>query len=135
MADFRQPPTYKEITVQDVQWVQWLKDLATFISNSNAITYTGTGSAVLDTAPTITNAILITPDIGVATGTSLVLTGNLTAVQLIAGNAGALVNTTTAMTDGAGVGAGTLLNAPAAGNPTKWIPVDDNGTIRYFPAW
>jgi hypothetical protein len=135
MADFRQPPTYKEITVKDVQWVQWLKDLATFISNSNAITYTGTGSTVLDTAPTITNAVLITPNIGVATGTSLVLTGNLTAVQLIAGNAGALVNTTTAMTDGAGVGAGTLLNAPAAGNPTKWIPVDDNGTIRYFPAW
>jgi hypothetical protein len=27
------------------------------------------------------------------------------------------------------------LNAPAAGNPTKWIPIDDNGTTRYIPAW
>ena len=30
---------------------------------------------------------------------------------------------------------GTLTNAPAAGNPTKWIAIDDNGTTRYIPAW
>ena len=39
------------------------------------------------------------------------------------------------LTDGAGVGVGTLTNAPAAGNPTKWIAVNDNGTTRYIPAW
>jgi hypothetical protein len=22
-----------------------------------------------------------------------------------------------------------------AGNPTKWIPINDNGTTRYLPAW
>lgn len=38
-------------------------------------------------------------------------------------------------TDGAGSSAGTMTNAPAAGNPTKWIPIDDNGTTRYIPAW
>lgn len=38
-------------------------------------------------------------------------------------------------TDGAGSSAGTLTNAPAVGNPTKWIPIDDNGTTRYIPAW
>ena len=38
-------------------------------------------------------------------------------------------------TDGAGASAGTLTNAPAVGNPTKWIPIDDNGTTRYIPAW
>jgi hypothetical protein len=38
-------------------------------------------------------------------------------------------------TDGAGAQAGTLTNAPAVGNPTKWIPIDDNGTTRYIPAW
>lgn len=32
-------------------------------------------------------------------------------------------------------GAGTITNAPAAGNPTKWIPINDNGTTRYIPAW
>jgi len=37
--------------------------------------------------------------------------------------------------NGAGASAGTMTNAPAAGNPTKWIPIDDNGTTRYIPAW
>lgn len=46
-----------------------------------------------------------------------------------------MIGTTTAFTNGAGAAAGTLLNAPAAGDPTKWIPIDDNGTTRYIPAW
>jgi hypothetical protein len=46
-----------------------------------------------------------------------------------------LIRTKTSFTNGAAAAAGTLLNAPAAGNPTKWIPVDDNGTTRYIPAW
>jgi hypothetical protein len=50
-------------------------------------------------------------------------------------NSATMIKTTTAFTNGAGAGAGTLSNAPAAGNPTKWIPVDDNGTTRYIPAW
>ena len=37
--------------------------------------------------------------------------------------------------NGAGAQAGTMTNAPTAGNPTKWIPIDDNGTTRYIPAW
>lgn len=40
-----------------------------------------------------------------------------------------------ALTNGAGAGAGTITNAPAAGNPTKWVGIDDNGTTRYIPAW
>lgn len=48
---------------------------------------------------------------------------------------GTLLKTRAALTDGAAAAAGTLLNAPAAGNPTKWIPINDNGTTRYIPAW
>lgn len=51
------------------------------------------------------------------------------------GNLAALIKTSVAMNNGAAAAAGTLLNAPAAGNPTKWVPFDDNGTIRYIPAW
>jgi hypothetical protein len=51
------------------------------------------------------------------------------------GDAAALVKSSVAMNNGAGAGAGTILNAPAAGNPTKWIPINDNGTTRYVPAW
>jgi hypothetical protein len=37
--------------------------------------------------------------------------------------------------NGAAAQIGTLSNSPTAGNPTKWIPIDDNGTTRYIPAW
>lgn len=46
-----------------------------------------------------------------------------------------IVGSSISFTNGAAAAAGTLLNAPAAGNPTKWIPIDDNGTTRYIPAW
>ncbi|WP_369053058.1 hypothetical protein [Burkholderia gladioli] len=39
------------------------------------------------------------------------------------------------LVDGAGSQAATLTNAPLAGNPTKWIPINDNGTVRHVPAW
>jgi hypothetical protein len=60
-----------------------------------------------------------------------------------AANAGSSVNsdatfafrTTASFVTGAGAQTGTLTNAPAAGNPTKWIAIDDNGTTRFIPAW
>ena len=36
---------------------------------------------------------------------------------------------------GAGASAGTLTNAPAAGNPTFWLPISIAGTIAYIPCW
>lgn len=53
---------------------------------------------------------------------------------VLAGGA-TLIGTKTALTNGAGVAAGSLLNSPAAGNPTKWIAINDAGTTRYIPAW
>ncbi|MFA6118257.1 MAG: hypothetical protein WC729_30000 [Sphingomonas sp.] len=63
------------------------------------------------------------------TGTGAAIGGTLTiaSAQLLA--------TTVALTNGAGAAVGTLLNAPAAGNPTKWVPVDDAGVTRYLPMW
>lgn len=87
-------------------------------------TGTGTGNFVRAGSPT-----LVTPVIGAATGTSLVLTGGITT-----GNT-TLHTTSVALTNGAGAAAGTITNAPTAGNPTKWVPVNDNGTIRYIPMW
>lgn len=46
-----------------------------------------------------------------------------------------MIRSYTAFTNGAGADVGTLTNAPAAGNPTKWIPINDNGTTRFIPAW
>lgn len=38
-------------------------------------------------------------------------------------------------TNGAAAAAGTLLNAPAAGNPAFWLPVSIAGTTRHIPCW
>ena len=38
-------------------------------------------------------------------------------------------------TDGAGAGVGTLTNAPTAGNPAFWLPINSNGTTYYLPCW
>lgn len=54
---------------------------------------------------------------------------------LLTTNSTTLHATSVALANGAGAGAGTITNAPAAGNPTKWIPINDNGTTRYIPAW
>jgi len=54
---------------------------------------------------------------------------SMTAAGQLAGNS------ITAYTNNAAANAGTLTNAPAIGNPTKWIPINDAGTIRNIPAW
>lgn len=46
-----------------------------------------------------------------------------------------LLKTLAALTDNAGAGLGTLSNAPTAGNPTKWIRINDAGTARFIPSW
>lgn len=46
-----------------------------------------------------------------------------------------LISTGIALKDNSAAAAGTLLNAPAIGNPTKWIAINDAGTIRRIPTW
>lgn len=55
--------------------------------------------------------------------------------SLATNEANILMHALASLANGAGGSAGTLTNAPAAGNPTKWIPIDDAGTTRYIPAW
>jgi hypothetical protein len=64
------------------------------------------------------------------TSTGLELSGVLTTT-----GGAVLHKTTSALTNGAGASLGTLGNAPAVGNPTKWIGINDNGTTRYIPTW
>ena len=42
---------------------------------------------------------------------------------------------TVTLTNGAAGATGTLTNAPVGGNPTKWVPISDNGVTRFIPAW
>ncbi len=41
----------------------------------------------------------------------------------------------TGQTSTPGSGAGTLTNAPAAGNPQTWLQVSINGVTHWIPAW
>jgi hypothetical protein len=78
-------------------------------------------------------AVSVTPA-GVTTiGTAV--TASIGSGELHSNDAGGLIYADTALTTGAGVATGTLLNAPAAGNPTKWLPINDAGTVRFVPAW
>lgn len=62
------------------------------------------------------------------------ITGGAVTAQL-RNNQTILLETTAALANGAAAAAATLLNAPVAGNPTKWIAINDNGTTRQIPAW
>lgn len=59
--------------------------------------------------------------------------GNFSGALTLAG--GTLLTTSAGLTDGAAAEIATMTNGPVAGNPTKWIPINDNGTTRYIPAW
>lgn len=136
------PPQPLGVAPGSSYWNDWYEKLRTFVEQITTsvdwtiitgkpttlagygVAVTGTGIAVQQTTPT-----LITPVLGAATGTSLVLSGGITT-----GNT-TLHTTSVALTNGAAAAAGTLLNAPVAGNPTKWIPINDNGTTRYIPTW
>lgn len=67
--------------------------------------------------------------VGTWTATGLTVIGSLTIAS------STMLATTTAFTNNAGAQAATMTNGPTAGNPTKWIPINDNGTTRNIPAW
>lgn len=79
-----------------------------------------------------------------ASGATLTTAGNIVHNAPVAGDTltvapsvgtGALIATNAALTNNAGAQIATTTNGPLAGNPTKWIPINDNGTIRNIPAW
>lgn len=65
-------------------------------------------------------------------------TGTANAGLVVAGSAyGAGVASVrlNGLTSGAAAQTGTLTNAPTAGNPSFWIPINIAGAVRYIPAW
>lgn len=70
-----------------------------------------------------------------AAGTTQIFAFSTTGILTKPGGAIPLITTSSAITDQAGAGLGTLTNAPTAGNPTKWVLINDNGTVRKLPTW
>lgn len=86
-------------------------------------------TAADDLSPTVPLGTL-----GMQQATNVAITGGTVQAQL-KNNQTILLESVVALTDGAGAAVGTLNNAPAAGNPTKWVEVNDNGTTLRIPAW
>lgn len=108
MADIL-PPAPIDAPFGAYGWVDWYRKVRDVINNSQTVAFTSiTGLPTTTAGYGITDALYVTAN---------------------------KIKIPTAVSNGAGAAAGTLLNAPVAGNPTKWIPFDDNGTIRYIPAW
>jgi hypothetical protein len=132
-------------------------DVSTISSLQTAVTSLQTSIGVIQTALNSAQSNLTTINTTLATygsmagqaASSVAITGgNLDGVNIGvttpgSGNFSSLANNLSSelvksnvnLTNGAGASAGTLTNAPAAGNPTKWIPINDNGTIRKIPSW
>ena len=60
---------------------------------------------------------------------------NVNATDVTTSDVAALIKSGVALTDASAASVGTLNNAPSAGNPTKWIQINDNGTVRKIPTW
>lgn len=147
-AKLQPPPTWAEPVLVDEKtqrarfnpiWLKWFVDLIAVLNaaggeeiDHNMLTALQGGLAAERYHLTAAQqAYLVGFVAGTAAivGTTLVLTSTLTI------NDTKLLKTNSNFSNGAAANVGTLTNAPAIGNPTKWIPVDDNGTTRYIPAW
>jgi hypothetical protein len=105
-------------------------------TTSNVVNLQATAGSTSGTARVMTLSYGGKQASPVAAITIPITSGNITFGGGITLPGGAtFLTTNTALTDGAGVGLGTLTTAPSAGNPTKWIGINDNGTTRYIPAW
>jgi hypothetical protein len=67
--------------------------------------------------------------------TSTGINGSLKVGDLYTNDVTYFIRTVATLTNGAAGNTATLTNAPTAGNPTKWIAIDDNGVKRQIPAW
>lgn len=158
---FEPPPTWAEVVLIDEKtkkarfnpvWLKWFVDLIGVLNSSGIIAGAIPHNSLASIQGGTTNQYYhltsanFTYLTGLAAGTVAITGTTITGTGVVQGaglvstagltiGSATLITTTVAFTNGAAAAAGTLLNAPAAGNPTKWIPVDDNGTIRYLPAW
>lgn len=73
--------------------------------------------------------------LGLGNGTQGSFAGSIKLTDIFTNNASFLHRTNTTITGGATGNVPTLTAGPVSGNPTKWIPIDDNGVTRYIPAW
>jgi hypothetical protein len=113
--------------IHDGGTLKWTIGILGGVGERGYAIYDNTNAAERIRIDGTTGAVIIGTDPG---GSDLLRVGGALTI-----NSATMIATKTSFTNGAGASTATLTNAPAATNPTKWIPVDDNGTTRYIPAW
>jgi hypothetical protein len=98
-------------------------------ANNYGLYITGNGGTASGSGTVVNMAI-----ISDSTAPSLI-TGAMTVTGGITVGTTTLLTTNATLSNAAAAATATLTNAPVAGNPTKWISINDNGTIRRLPAW
>jgi cytoskeletal protein CcmA (bactofilin family) len=75
------------------------------------------------------------PTIDVSAGSLAITPATVFAAGITLIGGAQFLTTSSALTDYAAAQVATMTNGPVAGNPTKWIAINDNGTLRKIPAW
>ncbi len=101
---------------------------------AGSITNSGTVSGGTFSAPTLSGTITNSGTISGGNASGITVTGG-SVDSTLTDDQNTLLASSTTLNDNSGAGAGTLTNAPTAGDPTKWVEIDDNGTSRYIPTW
>lgn len=100
-------------------------------TGDNAIAFSGDGS-------TNVNHLIYANDannLHIKPHTTLNLDGTVIATNGLTVGSTTLLTSNVGLTNNAAAQVATLTNGPTAGNPTKWIPINDNGVTRNIPAW
>jgi hypothetical protein len=133
------------------QWAAWSSDFASVGQGAEYVFKNGSGGnsiyaaisgkgGAYDAAGSIGGVVIATKK----ASTSQVLptatiefndAGNTVIVGALIVSDPAVLHATAALPLTLGAGAGTVTNAPRAGNPTKWVAIKDAGVFRYFPTW
>lgn len=128
-------------------------DMAALAATESGTRFTATTAAAITSTSGANGVLAITPTYNQASGTAAntdvlvnrtetaVGSGTQNLLDLQVGgtsrfavrNTGAVVMAN--QTSGPGAGAGTLANAPSAGDPDFWLPISINGTAHWIPAW
>ena len=122
MADIL-PPAPIGAPFASYTWDDWYRKVRDAINNATEVDWN-----IVINKPTTLAGYGITNGVSI-TGTETISNKTHTVVG------GAVLKITGTPTDGTAAATATLTNGPVVGNPTKWLAIDDNGTIRYFPVW
>jgi len=105
------------------------------IAQNTANTAQSTANTAQSTANTAQASIAALGSMANQNSTSVSITGGTVAATLTNNTTNFLSNSVTLTNYAGAANVNNFTNSPVAGNPTKWIGINDNGTIRRIPTW